>query len=161
MLHTITGFVLPRHCLEGILKFQHVCIIFFFKRPFQLILQCRPVWTFGAVIPGVWEHNLKHNPKLFNHLVIFETKYLFRDFQLFHSRINYTLLWKKHHKCRLFIFMLIWDKFTESAYVLKKKGGGSLRSMNCDPSSKIMFLKVSVQGTNEPLDQERRSAKFN
>ena len=36
-----------------------------------------------------------------------------------------------------------------------KEGGGPLCSLDCDPSSKSVSLKVSAQGTNEPLGRER------
>ena len=36
-----------------------------------------------------------------------------------------------------------------------KEGGGPLCSLDCDPSSRSLSLKVSAQGTNEPLGQER------
>ena len=43
---------------------------------------------------------------------------------------------------------------TYSAVVLKE-GGGPLCSLDCDPSSRSLSLKVSAQGTNEPLGRER------
>ena len=39
--------------------------------------------------------------------------------------------------------------------MVSKEGGGPLCSLECDPSSRSLSLKVSVQGTNEPLDRER------
>ena len=36
-----------------------------------------------------------------------------------------------------------------------KEGGGPLCSPDCDPSSRSLSLKVSAQGTNEPLGWER------
>ena len=36
-----------------------------------------------------------------------------------------------------------------------KEGGGPLCSLDCDPSCKSLSLKVSAQGTNEPLCRER------
>ena len=36
-----------------------------------------------------------------------------------------------------------------------KEGGGPLCSLDCDPSSRSLSLKVSAQGTNEPLGRER------
>ena len=36
-----------------------------------------------------------------------------------------------------------------------KEGGGPLCSLDCDPSRRSLSLKVSAQGTNEPLGWER------
>ena len=36
-----------------------------------------------------------------------------------------------------------------------KEGGGPLCSLDCDPSSRSLSLKVLAQGTNEPLGRER------
>ena len=39
--------------------------------------------------------------------------------------------------------------------MVSKEGGGPFCSLDCDPSSMGLSLKVSVQGTNEPLGRER------
>ena len=39
--------------------------------------------------------------------------------------------------------------------MVSKEGGGPLCSLDCDPSSRSLSLKVSAQGTNEPLGREK------
>ena len=41
--------------------------------------------------------------------------------------------------------------------MVSKEGGGPLCSLDCDPSSRSLSLKVSAQGTNEPLGRERNN----
>ena len=38
---------------------------------------------------------------------------------------------------------------------MSKEGGGTLCSLDCDPLSRSLSLKVSAERTNEPLGQER------